>query len=456
MTRSLPQPGAGPAAPAPFNLTRRFSIAALVSVIAVAGALGFVLSRLLGEQLMHRDAVVTREFVQSIARTDETAPYFASAGANARPLPLEDSFRHFAQMPDVLRANVYGRERQVIWSSDRNLIGRIFGANEELDDALAGRLVYKSGIVSKEEHVAAADPFPGKGTQYFVEIYAPVRGPDGAVVGVVELYKTPQALFEAIHDGQRTIAIVSAAGGLLLYGVLIGIVRRADRTMHDQQRRLLENERLAVVGEMAATVAHAIRNPLSSIRTSVELALDHDPGKFAEPAEDIVREVDKVEHWVRQLLAFSGLGSVAREALDPNVLVRKALAACERQGERQGVRVVATLASPTPEARGDATLIEHVLVNLVSNALDAMPSGGTLAVTTRRVGPECEIAVQDSGAGIRPEDLAHVFEPFFTTKTRGTGLGLALARRSVEHMGGSLALENAPDAGAIARLRLPA
>ena len=453
MTGSLQGTGAAP--PAPFNLTRRFSIAALVSVIAVAGALGFALSRLLGDQLMHRDAVVTQEFVQSIARTDETAPYFAMAGADSRNLLLEDSFRHFAQMPDVLRANVYGTERRVLWSSDRNLIGRRFGENEELDQALAGKLVYKSGIASKEEHVAA-NPFFETGTKYFVEIYAPVRGPGEGVVGVVELYKTPDALFRAIHDGQRAIALASAAGGLLLYGVLIGIVRRADRIMHDQQRRLLEGERLAVVGEMAATVSHAIRNPLSSIRTSVELALDHGSGSFSEPAEDIVREVDKVEEWVRQLLAFSRLGSVASEALDPNVLVRKALAACERQSARQGVRVEAALASPAPEARGDATLVEHILVNLVANALEAMPAGGTLTVTTRRVESACEIVVQDSGAGIRPEDLARVFEPFFTTKTRGTGLGLALARRSVEHMRGSLALENAPGAGAIARLRLPA
>ncbi len=455
MTRSPLHPAAGPAAQAPFNLTRRFSIAALATVIAVASALGFVLSRLLGEQLMHRDAVVTQEFVQSIARTDETAPYFAS-GTDARSAPLEDSFRHFALMPDVLRANVYGRERGVIWSSDRSLAGRTFGRNEELDRALAGELVYKSGIVSKEEHVAAAVPLSGAGATYFVEIYAPVRDPGGRVVGVVELYKTPQALFRAIHDGQRTVAIVSAAGGLLLYGVLFGIVRRADRIMHDQQRRLVEGERLAVVGEMAATVAHAIRNPLSSIRTSVELAVDRHPGDFGEPADDIVREVDKVEEWVRQLLAFSRPGSIAREALDPNVLVRKALAACERQAARQGVRVEADLAAPAPEARGDATLVEHVLVNLVANALDAMPAGGTLAVATRRVESGCELVVRDSGPGIRPEDLARVFEPFFTTKSRGTGLGLALARRSVEQMGGSLALENAPGTGAIARLRLPA
>jgi signal transduction histidine kinase len=188
----------------------------------------------------------------------------------------------------------------------------------------------------------------------------------------------------------------------------------------------------------------------------VELALDQDPGNFGEPADDIVREVDKVEEWVRQLLAFSRPGSIAREALDPNVLVRKVLAACERQAVRQGVRVEAGLAAPAPGARGDATLVEHVLVNLVANALDAMPAGGTLSVATRRVESGCELAVQDSGPGIRPEDLARVFEPFFTTKTRGTGLGLALARRSVEHMGGTLALDNAPGTGAVARLRLPA
>jgi signal transduction histidine kinase len=456
MTPSRPQPSAAPAAPAPFDLTRRFSVAALVSVIAIAGTLALALSRLLGQQLMHRDAVITQEFVQSIARTDETAPYFAAAGTDARAPVLEDSFRHFAQMPDVLRANVYGRERGVIWSSDPDLVGRRFGANEELDRALAGELVYKSGVARKEEHVAGSHAFPETDTRQFVEIYAPVRGPDGAVVGVVELYKTPLALFLAIRDGQRTVVLVAAAGGLLLYGVLIGIVRQADRTLRDQQRRLVEGERLAAVGEMAATVAHAIRNPLSSIRTSVELALDHDPGKFAEPAEDIVSEVDRMEAWVRQLLAFSRTGSVARDPLDPNALVLKALAACDRQGVRQGVRVETALATPSPAARGDAALIEHVLMILVANALDAMPAGGTLAVTTRDDAGGCEIAVRDSGAGIRPADLSRVFEPFFTTKSRGTGLGLALARRSVEHMGGSLTLENAPGAGAVARLRLPA
>jgi signal transduction histidine kinase len=456
MTRTSLDTASVVAPPGPFNLTRQFSILALVCVVAFAAALGFVISRLLSNDLLQRDAVVTMEFVQSIVSTDETAPYFLSAGQSPLHVALEDTIKHFAKMPDVLRANVYTRDRRAIWSSDPNIIGRVFGANDELDHALEGVPVFKSGFMSKEEHVAAKLGLAPDSRAQFVEIYVPVRAPGGQVVGVVELYKTPRALFEAIAAGQRTIAINSVIGGLLLYAILIGIVRRANRTMHDQQRRLLEGERLGAVGEMAATVAHAIRNPLASIRTSVEVALDRDPGNFREPGEDIIAEVDKVEEWIRELLAFSRPGSMKLEALDLNALVRKSLAACERHSARAGVRVESRLDDAVPAVRGDAALVEHVLISLVTNALDSMPDGGALIVTTSAVAGGSEVTVQDSGGGIRPEDLPHIFEPFFTTKTRGTGLGLPLARRVIERMGGALAIESQLGAGSKARLLLKA
>ncbi|MBK7658868.1 MAG: two-component sensor histidine kinase [Betaproteobacteria bacterium] len=439
-------------APPPYRLTRRFSIAAFASVVAFAGALGWVLSVLLHDRLLTRDAEVTMEFVQSVVSTDETARQFSPPVTPA----LEDTLRHFAQMPDVLRANVYTPDRRALWSSDRNIQGRTFDHNDELDRALAGGIVFKSGAVSKEEHVAAAKALAGDHNRYFVEIYVPVRDPAGKVVGVVELYKTPDALFDAIAGGQRTIAIVSALGGLLLFAVLLGIVRRADRIMQDQQRRLVEGERLGAVGEMAATVAHAIRNPLSSIRTSVEVAVDPGNSDFRESAEDIVTEVDKIEEWIRQLLVFSRPGSIARETLDPNGLVRKTLATASRDASRAHVKVDLRLADPPPSARGDGMLVEHVLVSLVGNAIDAMATGGTLTLTTRASNAGCEILVADTGPGIRAQDLPRVFEPFYSTKTRGTGLGLALARRLVERMGGTLSLENGEATGAVARLHLPA
>lgn len=445
-----------PVAPsARFHLTRRFAVAAFLSVLAVATALGAVLSRVLHDRLLERDAEVTSEFVQSIVRTDETAPFFrAAVGAPLGPT-VEDSFRHFAQMPDVLRANVYTPDRRALWSSDRALIGKTFGANEELDGALAGRPMWKSGPVSKEEHAAGAKALRAGGDRRFVEIYAPVRDGSGQVLAVVELYKTPDALFQAIADGQRTIALASALGGLALFAALFGVVRRADRVLRDQQRRLVEGERLGAVGEMAATVAHAIRNPLSSIRTSVEVAVDNEGRGFGEQAEDIVAEVDKVEEWLRQLLAFSRPGHVAREPIDPNAIARKALANAARETARRGVHVVFQLAEPPPPATGDAAIVEHVLVSLVANAVDAMKGPGRLDVETRGDAQGAEILVGDSGPGLGEEELKRLFEPFFTTKTRGTGLGLALASRIVERMGGRLTLENRPQGGALARLRLP-
>ena len=151
----------------------------------------------------------------------------------------------------------------------------------------------------------------------------------------------------------------AAVGGLLLYLALIGIVRQADAVMRDQQRRLVEGERLAIVGEMASAVAHSIRNPLSSIRTSVELALDHDPGRFQEPANDIVAEVDKIEAWIRELLAFTRPGSIKREAVDVNQVVRASLASSIMEPPwPMGAQHSKSPAGPEPGARnfGDLPL----------------------------------------------------------------------------------------------------
>jgi signal transduction histidine kinase len=438
-----------------FNLTRRFSILSFLCVVAVAGILGQALARMVSERLLHRDAVVTMEFVQSVVRTDATAPYFPQATGGHLPVPLEDTLKQIGGMPDVLRANVYTPERMVLWSTDASLIGRRFGENEELDEALRGELAYESGRMSKEEHKAASK---GTGTTgFFVEIYVPIRDPGGGhVVGVVELYKTPDALYEAIRDAEQTVAIGAALGGLLLYVVLIGIVRQADAVMRDQQRRLLEGERLAIVGEMASAVAHSIRNPLSSIRTSVELALDGGPGHFQEPANDIVAEVDKIEAWLRELLAFTRPGSIRREPVDLNALVRTTLDSVNAQLQRKRVETATVLSEPAPTAMADVSLLQQVLQSIVTNALDALPEGGRLEVKTASGEGRVNIVVQDHGAGIASEHLEQVFKPFFTTKPLGIGLGLPLARRLVERMGGTLDLASRRGEGTRVHIQLPA
>ena len=437
-----------------FNLTRRFSLLSFLCVVAVAGVLGQALARMVSQRLLHRDAVVTMEFVQSVVRGDATAPYFPQARGDQLPAPLEDTLREISGMPDVLRANVYTPERTVLWSTDAALIGRHFEGNEELDEALKGELAYESGRISKEEHKAASR---GKGaSDFFVEIYVPILDPAGRVVGVVELYKTPEALYEAIREAEQTVAIGAALGGLLLYVVLIGIVRQADAIMRDQQRRLLEGERLAIVGEMASAVAHSIRNPLSSIRTSVELALDRDPGEFQEPANDIMAEVDKIEAWLRELLAFTRPGSIRREPVDVNAVVRTTLESVNAQLVRKQLAAAATLPEPPPTAMADLSLLQQVLQSIVTNALDALPEGGRLEVKTASADGRVSIVVHDHGPGISSENLEQVFKPFFTTKPLGVGLGLPLARRLVERMGGTLDLVSRAGEGTRVNIQLPA
>ena len=451
---SLPLAAAAPPAPAVFNLTRRFSLLALACVALVAAALGFVLARMVSERLLHRDATVSMEFVQSIVRTDQTAHYFETAGSGV-PDPLEDTFRRFAEMPDVLRTNVYNTERRAIWSTDPAVMGARFSENEELDEALKGELAYESGRVSKAEHVSASRPL-GAGTHgYFIEIYVPVRDAAGRVVGAVELYKTPAELFAAIRQAEQSIAIGAALGALLLWVALIGIVRRADTVMRDQHRRLVEGERYTIVGEMASAVAHSIRNPLTAIRTSVEVALDRDPGRFREPAEDIVAEVDKIDAWIRELLEFSRPGSVKREPVDVNGQVRAQLADVAVECARRHIEVVTRFASPPPVALADAVLLQQVLQSLVGNAIEALPDRGRLEVETTYGDRAATIVVRDNGPGIPAAQLDQVFKPFFTTKPRGTGLGLPLSRRLVQRMGGTLALASRPGEGTAATVTLP-
>lgn len=139
-------------------------------------------------------------------------PYFL----NGKDRVSTDFFSHLELLPDVLRANLYSGDRVVLWSSDPALIGRKFADNPELDRALSGAVVANGARSAKPEH-AHFNPHPG----YFVEVYSPVRDEQsGRVIGVVELYKPPHALFEALAAGERAIWIGAALAGLILYSTL--------------------------------------------------------------------------------------------------------------------------------------------------------------------------------------------------------------------------------------------
>jgi len=441
----------------PFKLLRWFSLASLVLVAAFAAGNALLISSFLSKRLLEREAQVTRDFVQNILVADSSIDYLVAPDDPTLIARFRGSVEHFTAMRDILRTNVYSTTSTVLWSTDKSIVGRQFARNHELDEALKGELVVEAGRITDEvrakpEHVGLpAD------SEFFVETYIPVLRPqDGKVVGVVEIYKAPVALTEAIRAGHRQVWGAALAGALILYVTLFWIVRRADGTIRRQHERLVEAETMAAAGELTSSMAHNIRNPLASIRSSAELWIDLEGESRSEQARDIIRAVDRIESWIRELLRFTRTEPQASAPVDIDALVRAAFDEQARELEQRGITGGAIGSVPDARVRGDAVVLAQVLHSVIANAIDATPAGGRVEGRVERA-PQgrVRVSIADTGQGIRPEHLEAVFKPFFTTKKEGLGLGLALARRTVERVGGSIRLQSTPGAGTTVILELP-
>ena len=443
------------ASPVPFNLSRWFAVVALVAIAVLAVAMGALLNRFITQRLLWQEAVLTKEFVHSLVGVERSLQEHFAHPEGALDAETELAFRRIAAMPDMLRANVYDPSRRMIWSSDRSLIGRSFGPNAELDAALAGAVVTEFADdegTAKAEHQDLMHP-----RAIFVEIYVPVLDAAGKrVLAVIEFYKHPKALVAAVRQLQLYIVLGAAASGVLLFVALFGLVRRADLTIRRQQRHLVDNETLAVIGEMSAAVAHGIRNPLASIRSSAELIHDGDLAQAQDAAADIIGQSDRLEAWVRELLAYTRPldEAVAPVALQP--LVARCLDEFGREMQRRRIRSHTQLAPDLPAVRGDALLLGQVLNSLLANAIEALDREGEITVRGdwARGQSQLTLSVQDSGPGMTGAQLTRAGKPFHTSKARGLGVGLALARRVIERFGGRLEIDSAPGRGTTVRLHL--
>ncbi|MDH3461455.1 MAG: ATP-binding protein, partial [Burkholderiaceae bacterium] len=242
-----------------------------------------------------------------------------------------------------------------------------------------------------------------------------------------------------------------------LFLALFGLVRRADLTMREQRRQLVDNETLAAIGEMSSVVAHGIRNPLAAIRSSAELLQDSDSKQARSAAVDIVEQSDRLGAWLRELLSYTRElhGEPTPVPLQP--LVQHCLEEFGRQMQASNVAGHTDLPSDLPTVRGDAMLLGQVLRSVLANAIEAMSAGGQIIVRGVSLASSGQVmlSVEDSGPGMTDAELVRAGRPFFTTKPHGLGVGLALARRVMERFGGRLEIEGSRGRGTIVRLYLP-
>ena len=445
--------------PPHFNLPRWFALVALIVIASISTLAAVWLSAFITERMVLQEARLTSEYVQSLVRVEKSLQTFFADPARGIDDDTEKAFQHIAALPDVLRANVYGRQGKIVWSSDRQLIGHAFGSNRDLEQALAGEVVAKKANEAEHEGLAKPEHQELRHRQsMFVEIYVPLRDErSGTVLSVLELYKNPKELASALGQMRWWIALGAAGSGALLFAALFGLVRRADQTIRTQQRQLVESETLAAIGEMSAAVAHGIRNPLASIRSSAEL-VQEDPAHAREAAGDIVAQSDRLEAWVNQLLSYTRPLDEESAAVTLPLLVAQCLDDFERDMERRRIRSRAELAGNLPAVHGDALLLGQVLRSVLANAIEAMDHDGEIVVRGESRGARdgVMLSIEDSGPGMTPAQLARVFKPFFTTKTHGLGIGLALARRVIERFGGRIEIESRAGAGTVVRLHLKA
>lgn len=227
------------------------------------------------------------------------------------------------------------------------------------------------------------------------------------------------------------------------------------------QARLVQSEKLASIGEMAAGVAHGLRNPLASLRASAQLVLRHPDSPAArDQLRSMIDEVDRLDRRITHLLAFSSPAPVHPIRERPGPLVRSLLNSLSHLLDERGIALDDDVPDTKSEIVVDPVRLDQALTEVVANSLAAMSAGGRLAVSVREEAnsagePEIVIEIADNGPGIPAAVMQSVFDPFFTTRPDGTGLGLTMARRFVEQNGGRLELVSQPGQGTAARFRFP-
>lgn len=236
----------------------------------------------------------------------------------------------------------------------------------------------------------------------------------------------------------------------------ISLCENTNKTLRESQDQLIRAERLTTMGKMAALLAHEIRTPLVSIggfaRRLLRMTDETDPRK--EEMEIIVAEVIRLERLVEEVLGYAKLGTPEYRLLDINLLIRSVIAATQDEIERNHIRTVLELDPNLPQVQGDESQLRQAVLNLVTNAIDAMRSGGTLRIETFFDQKFVEISVSDTGTGIIQDDWDKLFVPFFTTKVLGTGLGLAIVSEVIDKHGGNLRFESVPEQGTSFHIRL--
>jgi signal transduction histidine kinase len=466
---------------------KRFSLMSAGLWVGLALLLGAGITYYAERRMLEKVTIANLDYFRHLPQF-----MFATEGfIRARVGEDYDRFDHFVRTrlfsPKIFSIKVYDRHGVLIYHShDRSLVGRSFPDNPNLERALRGEAVLGFSQLKGSEHVYERS----SGQPRLLEVYIPILQDDsGQVIGAYEIYSP----LDPLHQDVRTMRVVVWSlvifGLLLLYGALSWTFRRASWTILEQnealakqadelrsayeglkatQEQLVRSERLASAGHLATGVVHEIGNPLASVLGMVDLLLrcQGTPKARKECRENLERVASEV---VRLKGILQGLLDYARPVqgeihiVEVNEVVERTMLLLSSQKMFRGIQVVERLQEPPAFALADERLLQQVLMNILTNAAQAMSNGGRISIAAearpvkfwqdgtisvgRRFAPDDPatiITIADTGPGIRQEDLLRIFEPFVSTKEtgKGSGLGLAICHSIIEGLKGAIMVES--------------
>ena len=301
----------------------------------------------------------------------------------------------------------------------------------------------------------------GRGKRYF-EVVKPVAL-DESNLGFLKIGLSLGSMEVAWHNSLR--AIITLGLAIVSAGILGMAAILHNQHSHMQEVKALEievlhRERLSALGNLAATVAHEIRNPLNAIsmglqRLKVEFQPTDDQEQYSRVTELMLGEVHRLNSIVEQFLSLARPLEIKPEALRVQDVLNELATLVEGEAQQSKVQIRVVAPPTLPPLKADREYLRQTLLNLILNGLQAMPEGGTLTLKANTSNGNFLISVTDTGIGIAPENRRRIFEPYFTTKAKGSGLGLAIARRIIEAHGGTITVFSETDQGCCFQLVLP-
>lgn len=454
----------------PFKLVKYFSYTSFAVMLIASFVLSLIISNNAKKALLDRSEAYSELFAENLNRQvflrfvlPTVIQYGHIALSNTKQFEQLDLIVHnLTRGMGIDSVTIFDSEENIIsYSTIPELVGKRDRGGIEYQKALQGE--NSSVLISSGSLLL--NLIPGTPPVYSkLKTYIPFRseerhGERGSnIMGVIEVVKDLSGDMQVIVDLQKRIIVVSLLIMGILFGVLAYIVMRADRIIaaraierRQLEEKLNEAERLASLGKMVAAVSHEIKNPLGIVRSTAEI-LGKRISKVAPGnehlAQIIVDETSRLDNIVREFLDFARPRDPRLEPASLNRLAERVAAFMAPELEARSVRLRKELDPNLPKTALDVEQIYQVLLNMIINAIQAMPDGGTVTVVTR-LSPlgEIELEVADTGMGMPPDKLDQIFTPFYTDKHRGSGLGLAIAKNIIDKHRGRITVASVEGRG---------